>query len=538
VRASSSAQALSPAAACRRFDAAVSRSRMIPSATLRVFVHAESSAHRPVFTTAVNARRGPPTAQLVPNPPRRCDVTKLFREILPGVHTTEEQIEVYLTRNGARCDASADGCFPLIREGDELLVRGGNRPTPPPIGPEPCRSVEISTKVLGLSSIDTVAQTFYCDFVVLASWRERCLCGIPEESVDWSIVWSPTITLENAFDPFEQVSFTQHLSNETEGRVTEATRFKGMLSDPLELDQFPFDTQGLCLKISTGGQHSGMVELKCAELSTSAQIARHNWLTSTVLMPDFETLGEESEALLTDRKLSTNSVCYPQVHVTIHVRRKPQFYMYSIVMILFGITTMAWVSFIIPRSDFVSRLETNLTLLLTAIAFKSMVDDHLPNIAHLTPLDRFILGHLGFIFSVSLENAVVALISMDGAHRPYVVPVPDNLIGAYLDNEWCFTRENCDRYASEQNELWVQAMGSTIETAFLCVMGSAWVLLHAAAGLWAFRRSRFVPAALTAKPQAVVIGTPRFMSKALRKQSSYEVHHGEKVEGGGERKMQ
>eukprot|EP01052_Picozoa_sp_SAG31_P078711 SAG31_NODE_38246_length_297_cov_3.232323_1_plen_32_part_10 len=32
--------------------------------------------------------------------------------------------------------------------------------------------------------------------------------------------------------------------------------------------------------------------------------------------------------------------------------------MYSIVMILFGITSMAWVSFIIPRSDFVSRLET------------------------------------------------------------------------------------------------------------------------------------------------------------------------------------
>ena len=32
--------------------------------TLRVFVHAESSAHRPVFTDAVNARRGAPAARL------------------------------------------------------------------------------------------------------------------------------------------------------------------------------------------------------------------------------------------------------------------------------------------------------------------------------------------------------------------------------------------------------------------------------------------------------------------------------------------
>ena len=164
-------------------------------------------------------------------------------------------------------------------------------------------------------------------------------------------------------------------------------------------------------------------------------------------------------------------VAYSQVHTTIYVRRKPQFYMYSIVMILFGITSMAWVSFIIPRSDFVSRLETNLTLLLTAIAFKSLVDDHLPNIAHLTPLDCFILGHLGFLFTVSLENAVVALIH--GGHRPHEVPVPDNLIGAYLDNKWCFTQESCDQYASGQNERSVEAMTSSIETAFLYTMGSA-----------------------------------------------------------------
>jgi hypothetical protein len=350
--------------------------------TLRVFVHAESSAHRPVFTDAVNARRGAPAARLLPSPPQLRDLAALFGELLPGVRTTEEQIEVFLTRNGARLEASAGGSYPVIRDGDHLLVRGGNRPTPPPRGPEPCREVEISSKILGVSAIDTVAQTFYCDFVVTARWRERCLCGIAEEeSVDWSIVWSPTITLENAFEPFERVSFTQHLSDGGDGQVTEVIHFKGMLSDPLELDEFPFDTQELCLKISTGGQHGGAVELKCARLGEPAQLAQHRWLTSTVLMPDFDTLGEESEALLTDRKLSTRGVRYSQVHVTIHVRRKPQFYMYSIVMILFGITAMSWVSFIIPRSDFPSRLETNLTLLLTAIAFKSLVDDHLPNVS-------------------------------------------------------------------------------------------------------------------------------------------------------------
>ena len=57
--------------------------------TLRVFVHAESSAHRPVFADAVNARRGAPAARLLPSPPQLHDLAALFGELLPGVRTTD-----------------------------------------------------------------------------------------------------------------------------------------------------------------------------------------------------------------------------------------------------------------------------------------------------------------------------------------------------------------------------------------------------------------------------------------------------------------
>jgi len=64
-------------------------------------------------------------------------------------------------------------------------------------------------------------------------------------------VWSPEIEVLNAFDAFERVSTQRELADPVTGEVTEQHHYKGWLYDHLELDDFPFDCQGLSIEITT-----------------------------------------------------------------------------------------------------------------------------------------------------------------------------------------------------------------------------------------------------------------------------------------------
>jgi hypothetical protein len=154
-------------------------------------------------------------------------------------------------------------------------------------------------------------------------------------------------------------------------------------------------------------------------------------------------------------------------------------------------------------------------------------------IAILTPLDKFILGHLGFLFVVALENALVALV----AHPSFAgAPISDDVFREYQRSGRCpptptggVLQSNCEEVVIAENERWVESTCSAIETAFFCLMGPVWVLLHAAAGVWAYRRSKFVPSSLANRPQPAG-QTGRTMTKALIKMSSFEL----RAEGGAE----
>jgi hypothetical protein len=65
--------------------------------------------------------------------------------------------------------------------------------------------VTVEYKLLNIASIDTVAQSFYAEFVVDCSWVERCLVGLDEQTIDWELVWDPEPKLMNAREASDDV---------------------------------------------------------------------------------------------------------------------------------------------------------------------------------------------------------------------------------------------------------------------------------------------------------------------------------------------
>ena len=63
-------------------------------------------------------------------------------------------------------------------------------------------------------------------------------------------------------------------------------------------------------------------------------------------------------------------------------------------------------SFSIEHTNSSDRLNINIMLLLTKVAFKQIQNNLTPNISYLTLLDKYVFTGLGFLFIVILQNTL------------------------------------------------------------------------------------------------------------------------------------
>ena len=80
--------------------------------------------------------------------------------------------------------------------GRPRIVRGGS--DDPSLSE--CRDVTIGVKIHSIHRLDTVEQVAFMDLLVVASWLEACLEGIPPNKLDWAIVWRSALQIGNIID--------------------------------------------------------------------------------------------------------------------------------------------------------------------------------------------------------------------------------------------------------------------------------------------------------------------------------------------------
>lgn len=240
-----------------------------------------------------------------------------------------------------------------------------------------------------------------------------------QDEVDWDSVWSPTISVENSTET-ELLGLKRQLSEmkmpaaspshgiETGkpssmlpsrkllpstskksagrggaaatamvARVQEKYHFRCQLSDSMELQSFPFDTQELAIRVGTTGRAQNEIVLQTNP--TQKHVTEFDFA-----LAEWNLVKASSEDLLTDPRWSAHKLGYHQVHIKLVVKRKHGYYMFSIVLILFLLGQLVWLTFLINPQDFSDRFNTNLALMLTAITYKSLVDEHLPKMNWLT----------------------------------------------------------------------------------------------------------------------------------------------------------
>jgi hypothetical protein len=212
-------------------------------------------------------------------------------------------------------------------------------------------------------------QSFLADVFLVARWYDPDLAGRSEETrtLDFEEVWHPNLLIVNQRSVSR--SLPQVVRVDPSGNVQYSQRFTGRFSAFMDLKDFPLDRQ---------------------EFEIWVVAAR---------------LGERRVELVPDSSVVT---------LTIDAKRRVGYYIIQVIIPLVAIVLMAWTVFWIDSSVVPTRVGVVVTTMLTLIAYRFMLANHVPRLSYLTRLDYFMLGSTTLIILTLFAMAGTSYLKMRG----------------------------------------------------------------------------------------------------------------------------
>ena len=259
--------------------------------------------------------------------------------------------------------------------------------------------------VLDIDDIDGSEQNFTANVYFELRWRDSRLAhgGTGEVSHALNEVWHPRVEIINqqrlwlTFPDFVEVS--------PEGEVVYRQRVWGQFSQPLDLEDFPFDTQSFRIQLAAVGYSPDEVEFVADPQMPSG-------LAEKLSLADWRMLNWHAAggpyAPAPHQNLLAGYV------FAFEAARKQGFFVIKVIIPLVLIVAMSWVVFWIDPQDTGSQIGVSVTAMLTLIAYRFALSTHLPNISYLTRLDFFILASTVVVFASLVEVVVTSHLARTG----------------------------------------------------------------------------------------------------------------------------
>ncbi|XP_069101767.1 cys-loop ligand-gated ion channel-like isoform X2 [Argopecten irradians] len=283
---------------------------------------------------------------------------------------------------------------------------------------DPPKTVYIKAVFLKLSDIDTVKEQFAADVFLQARWREKSLDHSKEDiEVDFDKYWNPDLMIQNRTESAQRKKWcVLRFGTSGEAFIVERRRIKGVFTEKMELQDFPFDSQDLSVVLTSDRSVEEVtLEEDSQDLSTinvtSFADEQEWWLNDYV---------ESKKSVIRKEYTDRKNVEFPVLRVSCFATRQFMFFVWNIIIIMLIISLLSFATFAIDRNLPQNRLQLAFTLTLTGVTFRFVANQSLPKIPYLTKLDKFILFSMIFNFLVSVWHATVSQIddttAADGRH--------------------------------------------------------------------------------------------------------------------------
>ena len=254
----------------------------------------------------------------------------------------------------------------------------------PTIWGEPTE-VEILIYVIDVDEVNSADQSFAASVYYEARWKNPFLRhkGPGPINRGLSEVWNPRLTIVGQQMAWK--SYPESVEIQPDGTVIHRQKVWGRFSQPLNLRDFPFDSQWLSIQIVA----AGLMEEHIKTVALVRESGRTSAIANQFSLPDFDVVSwDASPAPYFPARDGPGVAGY---EMKIHVSRQATYYILKVIIPLCLIVVMSW----LPRWMDSQQAGTNIGLstsaFLTLVAYLFAITVLLPRVSYITRMDRFIL---------------------------------------------------------------------------------------------------------------------------------------------------
>jgi len=268
-------------------------------------------------------------------------------------------------------------------------------------------TVLVAVFINKLDALDTAAGKVYLDIGLTLWYKDKTLIGKSGDEFDKDKVFKPELEIEGSvdFDAVGEMSWWMLDMYSPHGIVSTYQKYRGYMTVPMDLHQFPFDQQVVSVKIYSNVWGDDCLTLKNFTKPESIEAMTTNggkmkeWLL--LKKPDIY----ESKYFNVEDQRDVS-----QLIVDFQYKRKTGFYVQNIVILVMMIQIMGWSIFFCPQENVDSRSSITITLFLAAVAFNFIVVGVTPRISHSTYLSRYFFSTYAVIVAEVVESVIASLI--------------------------------------------------------------------------------------------------------------------------------
>lgn len=259
--------------------------------------------------------------------------------------------------------------------------------------------VQIGIYVIDVDEVNSADQSFAASVYFEARWMNPLLRheGPGPKLRNLTDLWNPRLTIIGQQMMWR--SYPDYVEIQPDGTVIYRQKIWGRFSQPLSLQDFPFDRQQLSIHIVAAGLLEEDVKMVpvVTESGTSSGIAKN------FSLPDFDVVS--SEALPQPYFPREGHPGVAGYEMKISIVRQPTYFILKVIVPLCLIVVMSWLPRWINPKETGTNIGISTSAFLTLVAYLFAITVLLPRMSYVTRMDRFILLSTLMVFAGLIQSA-------------------------------------------------------------------------------------------------------------------------------------
>jgi hypothetical protein len=277
----------------------------------------------------------------------------------------------------------------------------------PGLETEPTK-IEILIGFLDIDNINSATQTFQASVIITLTWQDLRLAHSGSGPVKYPLnkIWNPTLQIANEGGRI-RTTFPEIATIQPDGTVNYKQRYIGTFSQPLHLDNFPFDQHKFRLQLIASGYTSEEIQFVPNKKFVEKGLPYALFMAKDMSLPDWEILdfkaGNSPFMILEGYEIAGYVSEFT-------AKRHVEYYLKKVILPLLLIVMMSWVVFWIDPENSGTQIGVATTSMLTLIAYRFAIDTHVPKVPYSTRLDDFIFTSTLIVFIALLQVVITSML--------------------------------------------------------------------------------------------------------------------------------